>query len=326
MPLETPVAFFVFNRPEPTRRVLAEIAKARPRKLLIVADGPRDDRPGEAERCAEVREIVEAVDWECTVLRNYAERNLGCRGRVSSGLDWVFSECEEAIVLEDDCLPDPTFFPYCRELLARYRDDERVMMVSGDDFLADPSSPYSYRFSRYNLIWGWATWRRAWRHYDVTLSAWPSLRDTGWLRRITGSAGSARYWREIFDRVHRGEIDTWDYQWMFTTWTRDGVSIVPSGNLVTNIGFGADATHTTTESRLANLPVRTVEFPLRHPPRVEPDWRADRVVAERVFEWVIPSRGVRMYFGLRARISARVPLGIRRAVRTVLRRPGPSAP
>jgi hypothetical protein len=319
---ETPVALFVFNRPEPTRRVFAEIAKLRPRTLLVVADGPRAGRPGEAELCAEVRHIVEAVDWECTVLRSYADENLGCRRRVASGLDWVFSRCEEAIILEDDCLPHPSFFPYCAELLERYRDDPRVMVVSGDNFVPKPLLPdASYRFTRYNLIWGWASWRRAWREYDLAMTAWPARRRSGWLRGITGSRSSARYWRDVFDRTHGGEIDTWDYQWMFASWNRDGIAIAPNVNLVTNIGFGADATHTVEENRLANRPLEVMEFPLRHPERREPDRAADRAMSDGVFEWGLPSPARKAYHGARARLAAALPQGARRALKRLLGRP-----
>ena len=178
--LETPVAFLVFNRPHTTDKVFSEIAAANPRKLLIVADGPRPDQPGEAERCVAVRAIVDRVDWDCEVLTNYSDINLGCKARISSGLDWVFDTVEEAIVLEDDCLPHPSFFRFCEELLVKYRDDERIAQIGGVNFQSGRRrTNYSYYFSRYAHIWGWATWRRAWRHYDVALKAWPLIRDGG---------------------------------------------------------------------------------------------------------------------------------------------------
>jgi hypothetical protein len=275
-PLATPVAFLVFNRPQTTARVWETIRQARPRKLLIVADGPRAVRADEADRCAEVRAICERIDWPCEVLRNYAETNLGCRRRVSSGLDWVFSMVEEAIILEDDCLPHPTFFPYCQELLARYRDDERVMMISGDNFQpGPPRHEYSYYFSRYPHVWGWASWRRAWQHYDVNMSLWPTVRDGGWLESIFLDAQSTAYWRATFDRVAAGEIDTWDYQLGFACFAQNGLSICPRGNLVQNIGFATDATHTAANSPLANLAVEAMQFPLKHPPFLIRDARAD---------------------------------------------------
>ena len=119
--LNTPVAFLIFNRPHTTQRVFAEIAKARPPKLLVVADGPRNDRPGEAELCAQTRAIIDQVDWDCEVLTHYADKNMGCKKRIASGIDWVFTQVEEAIILEDDCLPEASFFQFCEENLAPAR-------------------------------------------------------------------------------------------------------------------------------------------------------------------------------------------------------------
>jgi hypothetical protein len=310
-PLSTPVALFVFNRPEHTARVLAAVARARPRTLLVVADGPRPDRAGEAERCAAVRELVAGIDWECTVLRDYADENLGCRRRVSSGLDWVFSECERAIVLEDDCVPDPSFFRFADELLERYADDERVMTISGTSVQRrPPADGSSYYFSGYSLIWGWATWRRAWRLYDREMRRWPELR-AGFVD--LGDEESERYWRAVFDRTHAGEIDTWDYQWLFTSRVYGGLSAIPAHNLVSNIGFGADATHTLGDSEIANLPATALRFPLRHPKAVARDLRADRMTFRRLFQ-PMPS--------LRSRIAA----AVRGRTRAFLRRlPGAGA-
>ena len=279
--LDVPVAFLVFNRPDTTERVFAEIARAKPAKLLVVADGPRSNRPGEAEKCAETRAIIESVDWNCEVLTNYSDVNLGCKRRVSSGLDWVFENVEEAIILEDDCVPHPTFFRYCEELLDRYRDDRRIMAISGDNFqFGRRRSPYSYYFSRYNHEWGWATWRRAWQHYDVTMSVWPEIRDGAWLQDILGKTMQGAYWHRAFDTVYEGKIDTWDYQWTFACWLQNGLTILPNVNLVSNIGYGEAATHTrSTESPLANMRIEAIQFPLMHPPYVIRDTVADERTA-----------------------------------------------
>lgn len=158
----TAIVFLIFNRPEETARTFAAIKAARPSTLLVVADGPRLDRAGEQELCARTRTVIDGVDWPCEVLRNFADANIGCGRRVSSGLDWAFSQVDEAVILEDDCLPDPSFFPYCDELLERYRTDERIMMVSGNNFQNGASRTWdSYYFSRLPHCWGWATWRRA---------------------------------------------------------------------------------------------------------------------------------------------------------------------
>jgi len=174
--LRTPVVLIIFNRPPTTERVFAEIAKARPQKLFVVADGPRPERSGEAEKCAAARAVIDRVDWECEVLRNYAEVNLGCRQRPPTGISWVFEQVAEAIILKDDCVPHPTFFRFCEELLEKYREDERVMHISGSNFQPGYTrGPFSYYFSRFNPIWGWASWRRAWQHYDLNMKLWAEL-------------------------------------------------------------------------------------------------------------------------------------------------------
>lgn len=311
--MRTPVALFIFNRPEATARVFAEVARARPPRLLVVADGPRAERPGEAERCAAARAVVERVDWDCELLTNYSEVNLGCRRRVAGGLDWVFATVEEAIVLEDDCLPHPTFFRYCEELLEMYRDDERVMLVSGDNFLlGERGTPYSYYFSRYAHVWGWASWRRAWRHYDVEMKLWPELRGTDWLLDVHGDATAARYWAEVLEDVYAGRIDTWDYQWFFACWASNGLCVTPSVNLVSNIGFGAGATHTTNLSPVAELPAAALEFPLRHPPHFVRDWEADKISFKHMCPWV---GNAGAYARLRRKASA-LAAGLRRALKT----------
>ncbi|MGE3949417.1 MAG: glycosyltransferase family 2 protein [Blastocatellales bacterium] len=275
--LETPVAFLIFNRPDTTRRVFAEIRKAKPKKLLIVADGPRPDRPGEAELCAEVRGIVENIDWNCEVLRNYSETNLGCKYRVSSGLDWVFDQCEEAIILEDDCLPNQSFFRFCEELLRKYRNYHQVMMISGDNFqFGRKIGQASYYFSMYAHIWGWATWRRAWKNYDIHMKSWFDLRDTDWLINIMRNRTAAQYWRATFDKCNAGLIDTWDLQWLFTCWVKSGLTILPNKNLVSNIGFNPAATHTKADIYgVAEMENHELDYPLIHPKIVAPDYDAD---------------------------------------------------
>ncbi len=275
--LQTPVAFIIFNRPDTTAKVFAEIAKARPPKLLVVADGPRANRAGEADLCIATRAIIETVDWPCEVLTNYSEVNLGCRRRVSSGIDWVFEQVPEAIILEDDCLPDPSFFRFCQEMLERYRTDQRIGMISGDNFqFGRQYGPESYYFSKYVHIWGWASWRDRWQnHYDVSIRNWPHVRDGGWLEDLVGDSSESSFWGSIFERVHRGEIDTWDYQWVFANFLQGRLNILPSVNLISNIGFGHGATHTTGESELAELPVSSIAFPLTHPLGMHRNRRAD---------------------------------------------------
>ena len=283
--VQTPVALIIFNRPHTTERVLARIAEARPRQLFVIADGPRADHPGDSERCAAARAVVDRVDWDCRVIRNYSDVNLGCGRRPASGIDWVFEQVDRAIILEDDCVPHLSFFRFCEELLERYRDDERVMQISGNNFqLGRRRTRYSYFFSCHNICWGWASWRRAWRYHDMALGLWPALRDTPWLLDIVGDPRAARVWRRMFDIAHArgGDVDFWDYQWTFACWAQHGLSILPNATLVSNVGFGDDATHTKGRDKRAHLPTSETIFPLEHPPYVARDAEADRFIVEEV--------------------------------------------
>ncbi len=273
IPLNTPVALIVFNRPEATRRVFAAVAAARPSRLLIVADAPRTDRPGERQRCEEVLKIVSAVDWPCTVETNLASENLGCRRRVKSGLDWVFSLVEEAIILEDDCLPDPSFFPYCSQLLERYRDCGQVGIISGfNPMQSSFPFPYSYYFTKFVLIWGWATWRRTWQKYDEKLTSWPRVKEDGLLNLMWKDRKARKMWTAIFESMYSGAgPDAWSYRLVYTSWMRNWLNIIPSRNLVQNIGFGQDATHTKKADAGFKIPAETLSFPIAHPPAMM-DW------------------------------------------------------
>lgn len=282
--VKTAVAMFIFNRPNTSVRVFEAIRQARPSRLLIVADGPRLNRNGEVELCRQTRKIFENIDWPCEVLTNYSQENLGCMRRVSSGLDWVFDTVEEAIILEDDCLPHPTFFRFCDELIERFRDDHRIAQISGANFQRNRNyGGYSYYFSRYNHVWGWASWRRAWKSNDNEMTLWPEFRDGNWLYNFLGSRNEAAYWEKVLNMVYKGQIDTWDCRWTLSCWRENRLTVLPSANLVSNIGFGPDATHTTVECEFANIPVRKMEFPLKHPVIILPDKKADEFTARIMF-------------------------------------------
>lgn len=307
--MQTTVALFIFNRPHTTSQVFAAIRQAQPPRLLVVADGPRADflegtlreRPADAELCQRTRAIVEQVDWPCQVETNFAEANLGCKQRVASGLDWVFSLVEEAIILEDDCLPHPSFFPFCEELLARYRDDRRVGIISGQNSLRGyRRSADSYYFAQIPYIWGWATWRRSWEQYDFQMTAWPAVRDGRWLQDIFKHNATAAAWQSTFQHNYSGFFDAWDYQLTLTSLINNWLNPTASVNLVSNIGFGADSTNTSeTNSIFANLTAQALEFPLQHPAF----FVADRVSEQRVFrdKFQVPftlklDRSIRQYW------------------------------
>ncbi len=305
--LDTPVAVIVFNRPHVTRRVFEVLRQVKPATLFVIADGPRANRPEDAALCEATRAIFEKVDWECQVIRNYATQNLGCGRRPASGISWVFEQVPEAIILEDDCLPHPAFFRYCAELLAYYREDERIAHIGGTCFYPEinPTSA-SYRFSRYPLCWGWASWRRSWRHFDAELQDLTTTSASGELDEVLSywleTEAARGFWRERFAAVQATEKShVWDYQWILACWRQRALSIYPNVNLVSNIGFGDDATHTlsakatlqpvfdrfglsaegATSRWLAaaygqlfpfsfgNLETSPMDFPLRHPTVVE---------------------------------------------------------
>jgi len=300
MTLRTPVALLVYNRPHLAARVLERVRAARPPLLLVVADGPRTE--ADRARCEETRALVAGVDWECEVRTDYAGTNLGCRARVASGLDWVFSQVEEAIVLEDDCVPDPSFFGFCDAVLERYRDDERVMHVGGINHQGGTErTPYDYFFSKYNHVWGWASWRRAWKHYDLEMHSWPEVRCSGWLDGTYDSPYEREYWTSVFEQMHRGELTTWDYAWTYACWTQGGLSVYPRVNLVSNVGSGADATHTAGDVALTDRPTGRVGPEIAHPPFVMRHRAAD----EHTFDHFFPGRFMKAQDTPLGRVRAR---------------------
>ncbi|MCI5150489.1 MAG: glycosyltransferase family 2 protein [Candidatus Electrothrix sp. MAN1_4] len=274
--MHTPVLFLVYKRPDTTRQVFEAIRQARPPRLYVAADGPRKDVPGQAEKVQQVRDIVlKGVDWDCEVKTLFREENLGCKYGVSGGIDWFFENEEEGIILEDDTLPSQSFFWFCQELLERYRDDKRIFVISGDNFQEgqDCSMGDSYYFSCFNHCWGWATFKRAWEHFDVDMKQWPEVQKKGCLKYIWSDKSALSYWTNIFQSVYENKVDTWDYYWTFSCWLQNGLTILPNVNLVQNIGFGMDATHTTT-SREASKAYQ-LNFPLIHPEYMMRDMQAD---------------------------------------------------
>ena len=275
--METPIILIIFRRPHTTQKVLEAIRQAKPKQLFVIADAPRPDKAGEAEKCAETRQLIETIDWDCQVYRDYAEKNLGSLERVPSGLDWVFSQVDRAIILEDDCLPDLSFFAFCEELLERYADDQRIFTVSGNNFqFGRPPLSTSYYFSRYYHCWGWATWKRAWHHFDWSMTHWPEVKEKHLLKAVFEDRRALNYWETIFQAVYENQIEAWDYRWALSCWLQNALHILPAVNLVSNIGFGADASHTTSANHPhANLPTRPMSFPLRHPQIMIRDAEAD---------------------------------------------------
>ncbi|MFT0849655.1 glycosyltransferase family 2 protein [Achromobacter sp. F4_2707] len=265
-PLDTAVLFLVFNRPEPTKQVFEAIRLAKPPRLYIAADGPRESRKGEADKVQHVRELIlSMIDWDCEVKTLFRDSNLGCKMAVSSAITWFFENEEQGIILEDDCLPSQSFFWFCEELLNKYVDNEAIFLISGD--ARGPESfgmKEDYGFCKYPLIWGWASWSRVWKNYDVEMQDWPKQKNV-LPPLISNNKPTIKFWKKTFDKVYRKNIDTWDYQFTYLLQKKKGKCIVPKVNLITNIGFGADATHTFSQNSIAaNRTRHEINLPLNH--------------------------------------------------------------
>lgn len=283
--LETPVLLLIFNRPDTTQRTFDAIRAVKPRHLFVAADGPRSDKPTDVERCRNARSVIEQVDWSCTVQTLFRTENRGCGRGPAEAITWFFEQVEEGIILEDDCVPDPSFFPYCQTLLEKYRDDKQVYMITGTNALKRWTiRRESYFFSYMAHSLGWASWRRAWANFDYEMREWET--ETG-KQKIRNTLSLPMYFNHFSAEFTKYQLsrpdDVWDFQWLYSRWANGGKTVVPTVNLISNIGFNADATHSVNESDLlANLPRHELEFPLVHPPQ-----RLDKL-----FDWYVFERFV----------------------------------
>ncbi len=264
--MTTPVAIIFFNRLEPLKRLVARLAEVKPPKVYLIADGPRATRPDDAAKVAECRAFMQALPWDCEVKTNFAEKNLGCRVRVTSGLDWVFANEPEAIILEDDCIPEVAFFPWVETMLARYREVPTVMSVGGTNMRPQLSAAGTDAvFTKYAMIWGWATWARAWRLYDNELTKFPAACKTHLIKHWLGKWRAEVYWRYLLTHIN----SSWGYRWSFTHFIEKGLCVIPPVCLVENIGMsGVEATHTS-----------GVAYDL---PSVTRDWQCDGLRAPEI--------------------------------------------
>jgi len=278
-PLKTPVLFLVFNRPDETQRVFDEIRKAKPKKLFIAADGPREGKHGEAEKCQAVRDITGKVDWECDVRTNFQKTNVGLKLAITSSIDWFFEHVDEGIILEDDCLPSQSFFWFCQELLERYHDDDRIMQISGSNFLFGRRvSDASYFFAKLNDIWGWATWKRAWKHYDVHMKSFPQFKEQDQLQNYIDDPEVREWLMSYFEQdFNAAEKDgLWSSQWVYAMCVNNGLTIAPCVNFVTQIGV-EEGTHVASSYRLYSTVGRCDMDEIIHPPFILPSNEADRL-------------------------------------------------
>jgi len=280
-----PILFIIFNRPDTTQKVFDEIKKIKPKQLFVIADGARNDR--EWEECNKARDIINQVDWNCEVHKNYSDKNLGCKIRISSGLDWFFNNIEEGIVLEDDCVPHQSFFRYCEELLVKYRDNRKVMSISGDNFQDNHwRGSESYYFSNYFHCWGWATWRRAWKYYNVKMETFPEFKKQEKIKTVFRKKETQLYWGNIFNNTYHNLVDAWSYQYMYAILNEKGVNIVPNTNLVSNIGSNKSSRETIIPNKITNkkTPVaKELPFPILHPKFIKINKRSDNYTDKHLF-------------------------------------------
>lgn len=270
---DVPILFINYNRPLLTKIVFEEIKKIKPSKLFIAFDGPKEGVLGDTERCLSVRKVFQGqIDWDCKLQTLFQIKNLGGKWGGYTAIKWFFENVTEGIILEDDDLPDHSFFPYCKELLEKYRNNERIGMISGDNFqFGNNFTEDDYYFSKYIHGWGWATWRRTWELLDIDMKDWPEIKDTNWMPWID-NAREILFWHDTLERMYNGANDAWDYQFCYCLWKNQMLNIIPNINLVTNIG--ADGTHGG-NNRMINQPRKKMAFPLKHPKEIKRFVQAD---------------------------------------------------
>lgn len=277
---DTPVLFLIFNRPDTTAKVFEAIQKARPNKLYVSADGPRT--PEEKDICEQTRKIIENIDWECKLYLNFSDHNKGCKAAMSEGISWFFQLEEEGIILEDDCLPSESFFSFCSTLLAHYRHDTRVTHIGGSNLqLGQKRGDASYYFSNLTHVWGWAGWRRVWAAYDVNLTSFPVFKEQDYISNCPSHLPFKDVWLHELERTYNGDINTWDYQYAYSNLINNGLSVIPNSNLVSNIGFGNNATHTFNQNHFYAALLHEEITSLKHPQFILPCVEADIFTQEK---------------------------------------------
>lgn len=264
--MKTPILLMTFNRPGPTARVFDEIRKIKPKNLFISTHGPRENKPDDVPKCEEVLKIVKNIDWPCDVKYLFRDKNLGCKLGCAGAITWFFNNVPEGIVLEDDCLPDPTFFRFCEEMLEYYRDHKNIAIISGHNVDGTIDTPYSYIFTRYGHLWGWASWAKVWKNYDVTMKFWLDKKNQSRIKKAIDDRTRWNYSRLMYENTFSGKKDTWDYQWESNRLLNGLISILPKENMIENLGFGPDATHTKALKSDLILSRRQTIFSLIHNP------------------------------------------------------------
>ena len=290
--MDISVLFIIFNKREETKRVFNVIRKQQPRRLFIAADGPRYGKEGEAEKCQYIREwVLNNIDWECELNTLFRDQNIGCGRGPSEAISWFFNHVDEGIILEDDCLPNETFFNFSADLLKKYRDNATISIISGNNFqLVQPMSlGVDYYFSLFPSTNGWAAWKRSWNDYEYHITSWPRLNKKKFLNSLFKEKKYQLWWKKLFDWAYeQSPDDTWDIQFHYHCMKRKQYAIIPAANLVSNIGYGPDATHSKDPNDyFANVPTYEIEFPLKHPDKIYRNYKADEFIQKKLFGEVV---------------------------------------
>lgn len=297
----TPILFIIFNRKDTAQRVFNKIKEIKPKKLYVAADGPRRNRKDDIENCKKTRDIINQVDWDCDLKTLFREENLGCGKGVSGAISWLFENEDRGIILEDDCLANDDFFVYCDDLLNRYKDNDTIKIISGDNFQnGNKRGESSYYFSSYANIWGWATWRRFWREYEYDLNKYSIKELKSFYNPYSISYESRLYWKYRAQQMKKHQVDTWDYQLQFSIWRKKGLNIIPNCNLIQNIGFDSNATHTSNMKDNSEKSVKTQNIlPLIYNDNIKQNKVADKYFHNRYEKkalWKYPILFLKLYF------------------------------
>ncbi|MCK8494887.1 nucleotide-diphospho-sugar transferase [Spirosoma sp. RP8] len=286
--MQVPILFIIFNKREETKRVFNVIRSQQPKQLFIAADGPRVDKEGEVDTCRYVREwVLGQIDWECEVNTRFLDQNIGCGRGPSKAISWFFEHVNEGIILEDDCLPNEAFFRFSAELLERYRNDSNISIISGNNF--QPVQPMQlgadYYFSLFPSTNGWATWKRSWDAYEYHIASWPTLDQKRFLNSLFREKKYQLFWKQLFDWAYEKKPDdTWDIQFHYHCMKRNQLAVIPAANLISNIGYGPDATHSKDPTNyFANVPTHDLAFPVRHPGKIQRNYEADEFIQNTLF-------------------------------------------
>ena len=276
---ETPILIIIYNRPDLAKKVIRLVQRIKPKRLFIAADGPKSNNLIEIKKCQDSRNISKTIDWDCELKTLFQKTNLGCGKGPATAITWFFNHVEEGIILEDDCIPDLSFFLFCQDLLKKYKNNDRIMHISGSNFqFGIQRGDGSYYFSRYAEVWGWATWERAWQHFDYDLNFYQSFVKSGVIKKTFSNKRVQNYWLRKLNYVfNTRNVDIWDFQWLFAIWHNQGLSITPNQNLVSNQGFRKDGTHTFHKGYpTSNIKSKQLES-IKYIKNIEIDCKADEL-------------------------------------------------